>query len=477
EQFNRLGKLYADSPEGVAAQLDEARLEREAGRYDRALDEYRAVLDYVVDADRYMNELAPLPVLRLRLLEAYRDFLSKRLFSEALSLVDMIAPVYSVAEQLELRAETHRQWADSLVAEADVKGRWRTPTTLRSARYQYRAAGRAFEDLARLRFATREFPDDLWQAAENYYQGQSYTNAARTTEEYLRHEARRLGAQALLRLGQCHLARRSFDDAVLALEECMDAYPDDAVVYRARLECARAEQMRNHFARAEELLRLNLMGDALTPDSVDWRDSKFDIGRLYYETGRYEDAIAHLQEAVARYPQADEAVVARYTVARANHAAADEPAKNLAEAKTENERQKNRTLMNDYLNAALDAYLTVQRTITLSGQGESSPLHRGLLRNCYMMQGAVLYELHRYEEAQKAFANVSNLYQNDPFVLESYVQMANCWRRLNQPIKARGTIRLARSALENMPPNADFRSATNFTRQQWQFVLDSMYQW
>ena len=296
-------------------------------------------------------------------------------------------------------------------------------------------------------------------------------------EEYLRHEARRLGAQALLRLGQCRLAANRPDRAVDAFAECFEAYPDDAVVYRARLEWARAERRLDHFARAEMLLEENLSGDALTPDSLDWRDSLFEAGRLLYETGRYQEAIRRLEEAVARYPDADEAIMARYTIARANHAAAETPAKNLQGAKTENERQKNRQQMTDFLQAALDAYLTVQRTITLSGQSETSPLHRRLLRNCYMMQGAVLYELGSYEEAQKAFANVSNLYQNNPFVLESYVQMANCWRSLKQPVKARGTIRLARSALENMPTSADFRTATNFTRQQWQFVLDSMYQW
>ncbi len=50
----------------------------------------------------------------------------------------------------------------------------------------------AYEDLARMRFATRMFPEDLWTAADCYFQGQSYTSTARVLEEYLHHEARRV---------------------------------------------------------------------------------------------------------------------------------------------------------------------------------------------------------------------------------------------------------------------------------------------
>jgi TolA-binding protein len=317
----------------------------------------------------------------------------------------------------------------------------------------------------------------LWLAADYYYLGQNYTHAARVLEEYLHYEAERRNAAALLRLGQCSLTIDKTDRAIQALEECIEMFPRDVAVYQARLECVRAYLQQNRTQEAEKLLLTNLTGDALTPQSPEWRDSLFALGQLLHDTGRNREAILKLEEAVIRYPDAPQALMARYTIARSFHSAAEGPAQNVLEAKTENERQKNRKLRDQNLEGALENYLLVQRMITLEGHGENSSLKRSLLRNCYMMQGSVLFQLRRYEEARKAYANVSTLYQNEPFVLESFVHIANCWRRLNQPVKARGTIEQAKLVLQRLPPDTDFRLATNFDRQYWQILLNEMSKW
>jgi len=119
----------------------------------------------------------------------------------------------------------------------------------------------------------------------------------------------------------------------------------------------------------------------------------------------------------------------------------------------------------------------VQRRITLEGRNVESALTKTLLRNCYMMQGSVLFQLRRYEEARKAYANVSTLYQHEPFVLESFVHIANCWHRLNQELNARQTIAQAKLVLERLPTDAKFEESTNFSRQQWALLLDEMAKW
>lgn len=63
---------------------------------------------------------------------------------------------------------------------------------------QLREAGRAYETLGRLRFASRQFIEDVWNAAECYFNGQSYTQAARLYAEYLHNESRRRNPLALL---------------------------------------------------------------------------------------------------------------------------------------------------------------------------------------------------------------------------------------------------------------------------------------
>ena len=254
-------------------------------------------------------------------------------------------------------------------------------------------------------------------------------------------------------------------------------HPGDAVVYQARLECAHALLQEDQGERAKKLLLTNLVGGSLEPAASEWRDSLFLLGEYLHTSDQYEEAIKKLDEAVRRYPDAPQALLARYTIARSYHSASKEPAKIALEAKTESERQKNRKLRDGNLNSALENYLQVQRMLTLRGQHDSNELERTLLRNCYMMQGSVLFQLKRYEEARKAYANISTLYQNEPFVLESFVHIANCYRRLNKPIKAKGTIEQAKLVLNRLPAKTDFKLATNFSRQSWEELLNEMGEW
>jgi TolA-binding protein len=275
-------------------------------------------------------------------------------------------------------------------------------------------------------------------------------------------------------LGQARLAIGEYDKAIAVLEECVEMFPDDAIAHQARLECARSYQRRGKTDLAEQLLLINLVGGSLTPASPEWRDSLFALGELLHESGRYEDAIEKLQEAVERYPDEKAALLARYTIARSYHEAAAAPAARLQESKTD---QAARLAWNESLSKAHEHYQAVQRTITLRGQAGGDALDRALLRNCYLMQGSVLFELRRFEEALQAYGNVITSYQNDPIALESFVQVANCWRRLNQPVKARVTLDQAKMVLKELPAETDFQATTNFNRQQWELLLSQMSNW
>jgi TolA-binding protein len=476
-EFDRVGKLFGDTAESLVATLAKADLHRKTGNMSLALASYRSVLESVGDPVTYYNPLLSLDELKKRLIGAQTGFIATDEFEAALALLEQYPLLFSQVEVIQMRAKTHEQWGLDLLKQAADQTRRRAGSIAKEGRYHLRAAGRAYESLAHARFATRKFSDDLWLAAEYYYRGQNYTHAARVLEEYLHYEAERRNAAALLRLGQCLLTIDKTEIAIQALEQCIEMYPRDVAVYQARLECVRAYLLLNREPEAEQLLLTNLTGDSLTPESPEWRDSLFALGQLLHDKERYREAILKLEEAVIRYPNAPQALMARYTIARSFHSAAEVPAQNVLEAKTENERQKNRKLRDQNLEGALDNYLLVQRMITLEGHGQNSLLRRSLLRNCYMMQGSVLFQLRRYEESRKAYANVSTLYQNEPFVLESFVHIANCWRRLNQPIKARGTIEQAKLVLQRLPPDTDFRVATNFDRQYWHIMLMEMSKW
>jgi tetratricopeptide (TPR) repeat protein len=475
-EYARIAKQYPDTAAGLTAALAVADYHRRNGRLERALIDYKVVLQAIESPETYDDSLLPLAQLQDRIKEAFDQCLHQQLFAEALTLVELFHGVFSAVQTAEMKAIACEQWGRHQLKIADAE-RMSADPLRQEARMRLREAGLAHEAVARLRFGSRQFVEDLWNSAECLFAGQGYTQAARLYREYLHHESRRRNPLALLRLGQSELAARRFAEAIESLEECVEMYPLDPVAYQARLEAARAYVQLEKPTDAERLLSTNLIEDVLTPASPEWRDSLFELGNLLYQQGRYDEAIARLDEAVKRYPDAKEALLARYTIGRAFHAAAAEPAKRLAESKTENERQNAKAQMTELLIKAHENYQGVQRTLTLGGGDADDPLQQTLLRNCYMLQGSVLFELRRFDEALKAYGNVITSYQSDPIAMESFVQAAACWRRLNQPVKARVTLDQAKLVLKEMPPETDFRTATNFTRQQWDYLINQMSQW
>ncbi len=477
EQYNRISKLYGDTAESIVATLAKADLSRGNGHIEQALIGYRTVLETVGNPLTYVNRLLSLSELRKRLIRAHTQFLEAKQFEQAVLLVDQFPLLFNRVEVTELRAKTHEAWGKYDLEEATKEKNNPNSELGASGRYHLRAAGRAYETLARLRFGTASFSEDLWSAAGNYFQGQSYTHVTPVLNEYLHHEARKNNATALLRLGQSLLAANENNKAIESFKECIDMHPRDAAAYQARLECAHAYRRKGQDNEALELLLTNLRGEQLTPGSPEWRDSLFSLGEFYYEQNQFPKAIATLDEAVTRYPNAPQSLLARYTIARAYHSAAREPAEKMLSAKTENDRLKNRQIRDDKLETALKNYLVVQKLLSKKGHEGNNALLKALRRNCYTMQGSVLFQLNRFEEARIAYGNVSTLFQDEPFVLESFVNIANCWRRLNQPIKARGTIAQAKLVLGRLPKDTNFRIATNFSRDKWANLLDEMETW
>jgi tetratricopeptide (TPR) repeat protein len=203
---------------------------------------------------------------------------------------------------------------------------------------------------------------------------------------------------------------------------------------------------------------------------------------LLYEAGRYEEAIDRLAEAVERDISPGRSRLASYLIAESNRHAAKQPLAELDLAKTANERESSTRKVQVFLHEAIRHYEQVR--VDIANSESVTPLDRAMLRNCYMFKGSVLFDLGRVERSPQRFkdaideySNVSTLYQNEPFVLETFVQIANCQRRLQEPIKARLNIDQALQLLAQLPEDADFLASTNFTRSQWKLMLTEMRKW
>jgi tetratricopeptide (TPR) repeat protein len=475
--FTRTQQQFGDTPEGLAAKLAEADILRREGDDRGALLWYRQVLQSEINPATYRSDVLPINELRSSLLKAVSEFVRQGYFAHAITMLDNFTPLFSPTQEFELRGMTLREWGERELrqAAAETKG---SKELRQNGLRRLREAGVAYEELAALRFATANYPIDLWNSADCFYLGHSYSNAARLIEVYLKAEPERRNAEALLRLGQVCLALGRIEPSITAFKECIELYDRDNATYQARIDCAKAYWRGGDPAEAERLLRINLNRSLLEPRSPEWRDSLFTLGNLLFDQGRYEEAISTLEEAVERYPEDRQTLQARYVIGEAYRRWADEPRTRLASARTTSEREKFEQLVAERLGQALVQFKAVQSTITLKIENvQDDAPYAAMRRNCYMLEGACLFDLGQYQQAIEAYQNVSSLYPNEPFVLETFVQIANCWQRLDRAENAHGAIKQAQLTLEQMPGDADFAATTAFSRQEWQMLLNNMSQW
>jgi tetratricopeptide (TPR) repeat protein len=220
------------------------------------------------------------------------------------------------------------------------------------------------------------------------------------------------------------------------------------------------------------LLRANLEGGLLTPRSTEWRDSLFALAKLLASEGRHQEAIPRLEEAVARYPQAQQSMEAKYLAAESYRRLGLQERQKMADDTIDASRKLHEKQMQENLTAAIDRFQQLVATLSNEKPTDANPLEKSILRNCYFALGLSLVDLNRLDDAIRVYSAITNLYRNDPEVLEALVQTANCYRKLDRLVEAHGTIVQAKVALDRLSKETDFRLTTNYSRDEWRQILD-----
>lgn len=473
--LRRAQQRWPDTDAGFAAAFLTAERHRAKHRLPEAMSAYQSALKGIDAEAPFQNRWLSADELRTSLLDAYQEFLRRQQFEFAIELAKLSGPVLSAARSLQLQAQAHALWGRHLIATADAG---RTPDADKrqsEGRRRLRQAGQLFRQLAALRAASREYPDDLYDAAEAELAGHDYSSAVETFKKYLDAEARKRRPRALLALGEALLALGQPTAALASLEECIEFHGRDAAVFEARVMAARGYLQQGRTEPAEKLLLDNLYGDALSPASTEWRQSLLLLGRLLYEAGRYPEAIECLDEAIARYPQDADAEESRYLAAESYRRSASQVRSQEAQEATAEGRLARRRQWTQLLENGLGRFEQELNGILLrQEQRPLSRLEESILRNCFFARGAILFSLGRYEEAIQAYASVTNRYQQRPEVLDAYMQIAACYRRLGQSADARSTLEQAKYALKHLPEGASFDDTSNYSRQEWARLFDGM---
>jgi tetratricopeptide (TPR) repeat protein len=502
--FAKNRRSYLETPEGMASGIEEAELKLLLGNDSESLTAYRRVLSQIADTPTHVHPWITDEDLRRRLESVVADFRQEPQFEAAADLLQAISLVFPDSRTVESQANLHEDWGELLSKQA-ADPQAKDPVALRTqSRLEHRQAGVDFGRLAKLRFATREYPSDLWRSAENYLRGQDYESAAVVYRRHLENQARNRRPPALTRLGECLLALNRPEEALQYVTECIESFPKDPFVYRARLIAAEADLEMGRDQQAEELLTANLENESLTPQSREWRDSLFALGRIHYLDGShhetasrqkgidssnpveqqaglkelelahksFHEAVTRLSEAVQREPEAEQAIDARYMLALAHAHSAKLPRKQLTGVHIETTRVALRRELQQELSAAIVEFdILKDLLIAKQEQGDLTSVHNRVLRNCYFGKADALFELEQFEEAIQAYSSATNRYQQEPESLEAFVQIAICQRKLNRLADSRRTLDQAKLVLGRMPTSATFEKTTRYNRQEWADLL------
>ena len=485
------------SPLALAAAVFEAEIHLASGRADEALKLYeRAILDATPAAiDR--NRWLPRSALERALEDAFRRFVESGNYSRAVDLARVLPPLLDEALSYQWRAQAQHGWAEQLLAQAAGQPLAAKEALRTEARLHFRQAGADYERLAELRIMTRHYLDDLSRSAADYLAGHGFVQAARVYRRFLKSDPQDGRAEALTGLGEALLAIGQPDDALRALTQCVRSFPQHPATYKARHLASLTQIEKGELAEAQKLLVENLYNNSLTPDSAEWRDSLFALGKLRWREGTealtrsrggaagseadelakadaaFQEAIRLLDEAVRRYPQAEQMTEARYLLADSHRQAAHWPRKRLELAAIEASKAPLVRQMQDELDGAVREFGTLIAELgnDRDGRGQSR-LEQAILRNSYFGRADALFDLGRYDEAAEAYSAATNRYQNEPEALSAYVQIAACYRRQQRQIEARGTLEQARIVLGRIRKDADFRRTTPYSRDEWNNLLN-----
>ena len=509
--FEQLADEEDASPESLAANVHAGDLLRRMGRNEEALNKrYRRVLQSIGPPEDFRNRWLSFEELRGRILAAWNDWIEEHAYQEAVELSGMMSSLIGPLEAQKLTARSYERWAEHLearLASTPWSGR---PPLQRQLRERQRLAGQTYARLADSLRASAEYGELLRLSAEYYTAGHDFKRALSQWTRYIRTRPAGRLPEAIFRRAQVLMDLDRLDEAAEQFQRVIDDYPTSPAAFDAEYTIGRCHLERNKPQQAERAWRAILTSESLTPEAKQWQLALVSLGRLLYHSAElkmlradspgselspekrdellaeafddWDESIRRLNEFLRRQSTHPEAVArrheARYLLAAALRYASERPRRQIEAAETETARQELHREVRSLLLDALQQYQRLQaQLLDLEERDMLDPVDERLLRNCFfeiahthfaLALHAVDSPTEDYERAIAAYNNAANKYPRDPQVLLAYLQMTNCYQRLDKPVDARGMLEQAKVVLKQIKADRFGPSLTNMTKEQWE---------
>ncbi|MDR1270277.1 MAG: tetratricopeptide repeat protein [Planctomycetaceae bacterium] len=464
EIYLKLAETFPNTSEAAAADFLWAEIERKFGRTETSLRGYARTFETMRNEPNYTCFWLPKSGILERCREIIRSNIQLKEYKEAATLLYLLRGVMPAPELARFRGDTYESWATHLRQQADATLGSEGEKLLQESHTKYRRSGEAFAELSRVDYESIDFSDWLWRSAENFRLGKDYRRAIPQYKHFLRITINEHRPEVYLYLGEIYLHIDALDNAVEILEEALQYYPQHALVPRLRITLSRAYIEKKEWGKAQEILQLNLI-DEYAPSSTIYRDSMFALGKLFFERGRFSEAIPYLEDAVKNYPNAVQTADSHYYLARAYLQQALEFSQSAEESVLEAVRLQLLT------NADIErekALIHIQKTEELLVKRQEAmdltESEQLMLRNILFEAGSVLMELKRYEQAISALSIVATRYQNRPESLDALIRMTMAFRQIGKPEEAETTLNQAEFILNRLEKNSTIPPDSNWKK-------------
>jgi len=303
------------------------------------------------------------------------------------------------------------------------------------------------------------YGDALWHGIDLYDAAGDLPRVISALETFVNERPDdRLAPDALLRLGRAYQAAGFFDKAIKTFERNQFRYPNSLAASESAVPLAETfiASGSDNYPKAERVL-LSVIedNDIVDPSAEEFHQSLLALADLYYRTGRYELAIARLDETVQRYPTDQQLPRVTFLMAdsyRKSAALLDNPQAPADGAAVAQEAAEVVGAKRDRLTKARELFDKVLTLYALTPP--SADLDKLYQKLSTFYRADCMYDLGRFADAIKLYDQAAFRYQDDPAALSAYVQIVNSYCALGKLDDARTANERAKWILRRMPPEA-----------------------
>ena len=325
------------------------------------------------------------------------------------------------------------------------------------------------------------YADSLWKGIDCFDRAGDAPSAVNALELFVAERPDDpLTPDALLRLGRTYQASGLFDKAITAFQRNQFRYPNTLAASRSAVPLAQSLLAKgpDFNAKAEQVLTSVIDNNPLlTPESNEFRQAVFELGQLQYRTGRYEEAVARLEEFTTRYPDDPRRAQVAFAKADCYRKSAGALAERLAAFDAGKlEPNANGKLVDrvelvvsrrDRLRKARALFESI--VAQFADDLPTARIDQLYLKLAHFYRADCAFDLNEYDDAIKLYDFAARRYHDDPSALAAYVQIVNSWVALNKPDEARAANERAKWMLRRIPADAFAAdNSFNISKQYWE---------